>query len=93
MTQQTTPFSGSADRIGLPRKLVLIFHQFHDGMIVCIPLDNGKCSDWFSVDQDLRQECVLAPLLFVIDLAVMMSVIYKRFDADDAVRHDLVRIK
>lgn len=79
-------------RFGVPRKLLFIIGQFHDGLRVHVRLDDGECSGWFSVDQGLDQECVLPSLLFIIYVAAVISAVYKQLNADDAVRGDLVRI-
>ena len=55
-------------RFGVPQKMILVIHQFHDGMRTCVRLENRVCSDWFAVEQGLRQGCVLAPVLFTIFL-------------------------
>ena len=54
-------------------------------------LDDRVCSGWFAVKQGLRQGCVLAPLLFNIFFAAVISVACTRFKADkdimDALLH------
>ena len=46
-------------RIGVPTQMIAVIQQFRDGMRACVRLDDGVCSDWFKVEQGLRQECVL----------------------------------
>ena len=53
-------------RIGVPPQTIAVIRHFHDGMRACVRPDGGVCSDWFEVEQGLRQECVLSPLLFNI---------------------------
>ena len=49
-------------RIGVPPQMIAVMQQFHNGMRACVRPDDGVCSDWFEVEQGLRQECVLSPL-------------------------------
>ena len=53
-------------RIGAPPRMIAVIQQFHDGMRDCVRPDAGVRSDWFEVEQGLRQGCVLSPLLFNI---------------------------
>ena len=55
--------------------------------------DDGVCSDWFEVEQGLRQECVVSPLLFNIFYAAMMNVVLQRFSEDPAILAELVHLK
>ena len=45
-------------RIGVPPEMIAVIRQFDDGMRACVRPDDGVCSDWFEVEQGLRQECV-----------------------------------
>ena len=54
--------------------MISVIRQFHDGMRVCVRLDDRVCSGSFAVEEDLRQGCVLAPLLFIIFFAVVINV-------------------
>ena len=53
-------------RIGLPPQMVGVIRQFHDAMKARVQPGNDVCSDWFEVDQGLRQGCVLSQLFFNI---------------------------
>ena len=79
-------------RYGVPAKLISIIRQFHDGTRACVRLDSGEMSEWFAVEQSLRQGCVIAPDLFNIFFVAVLTVAFDRFSIDKAVRDDFVRV-
>ena len=80
-------------RIGVPRNMTSVIRQFHDDMRACGRLDDRVCSRWLAVEQCLRQGCVLAPLLFNIFFAAVMSVASTRFKADECIVDALVHLR
>ena len=80
-------------RFGLPQIMISVIRQFHDGMRVCVRLDDRVCSRWFAVEQGLRQGYVLAPLLFNIFFAAVINLASTRFKADKGIRNALVHLR
>ena len=61
-------------------------------MRACVRLDSGETSEWFSVEQGLRQGCVITPDLFNIFFVAVLTVTFDRFSIDKAVLDDFVRV-
>ena len=80
-------------RIGVPTQMIAVIQQFHDEMRACVRPDGGVCSDWFEVEQGLRQGYVLSPLLFNMFFAAVLTVTPQRFSEDTAILAELVHLK
>ena len=80
-------------RIGVPPQMLAVIQQFHDGMSTCVRPNGGVCSDWFEVEQGLRQGCVLSPLLFNIFFTAVLTVVLQRYIEEPAILAELVRLK
>ena len=76
-------------RIGVPTQMIAVFRQFHDGMRAWVRPDDGVCSDWFELEQGLRQGYILSPLLFNIFFAAMLTVLLQRFSEDTVILANL----
>ena len=80
-------------RFGVPHNIITFVRQFHDGMRDCVRLDDSVCSRWIAVEQDIRQGCVLAPLLFTTFFAAVINVVSTRFKADKGFTDALVHLR
>ena len=80
-------------RFGVPQNMISVIRQFHNGMRVCVRLDDRVCSGWFAGEQGLREECVLAPLVFNSFFAVVINVASARFKADKGIMDALVHLR
>ena len=78
---------------GVPQQMMAAIQQFYDGMRACVRPDGGVCSDWLEVKQELRQECVVSPLLFDIYFAAVLNVVLQRSSEDSAILTELVHLK
>ena len=59
-------------KIGAPPKMLAIIQAFYDGMRGTVQFD-GTMSDSFPIQNGVKQGCVLAPTLFGIYFAVLLS--------------------
>ena len=80
-------------RFGVPPKMLAVIRHSHDGIRARIRTGDNEYSEWFGVGQDLRQGCVLAPLLFNVFFTVILRVTVERFSANADVVKDMVCTK
>ena len=80
-------------RFGIPPKMLAVIRGFHDGMRARVRMDDGTCSDWFSVGQGLRPACNLAPLWFNLFFAAMLMVAFGEFENDEDLMEGMAKMK
>ena len=80
-------------RFGVPPRMLAVIRQFHDGMQVCVRLDDGECSDKFDVGQGFRPGCVLAPLLFNTFFTAVLRLAEKSSLADATITANTVQLQ
>ena len=67
-------------KLGCPPRFVQIIRSFHDGMF-CRVIEDGDASDPFPVSNGVKQGCVLAPTLFSLLFAQMLSAALSQTEA------------
>ncbi|XP_063591300.1 uncharacterized protein LOC134768401 [Penaeus indicus] len=73
-------------KLGWPPRFVKIIRSFHDGILGRV-IENGDASDPFSVANGVKQGCVLAPTLFSLLFAQMLSAALARTNAGVTVHY------
>ena len=86
-------------KLGCPPKFVGVVRSFHDGMMARV-IENGDVSEPFPVTNGVKQGCVLAPTLFSLLFAEMLSTALTQTSAGIRIRYrtdgrffDLRRLK
>ena len=73
--------------------MIAVIRHFHDGIRACVhPDDDGVCSHWFEVEQILRYESELSPLLLNVCFAAVLTVLFQRLSEDTVILTELVRL-
>ena len=80
-------------RIRLPPQMVGVIRQFHDGRRARVQPGDDVYSDWFEVDQGLRQGCVLSQLFFSIVFAALLPAVLQNFSEDTVILAKLMYLK
>ena len=80
-------------RIGVPPQMIAVIRQFYDGMRACVQSDDSVCSDWFKVEQGLRQGYLLFPLFFNVILAAVLTVVLQTISENTVILAELVQMK
>ena len=80
-------------RIGVPLQMIAVIQQFHDRMRTRLRPDDGVCSDWLEVKQELWQGCVLSLPLLNIFLTAVLAVVFQRFGEGTVILAELVQLK
>ena len=86
-------------KLGCPPKFVRAVRSFHDGMMARV-IENGDASEPFPVTNGVKQGCVLAPTLFSLLFAEMLSAALTQTNAGIKIKYrtdgrffDLRRLK
>ena len=86
-------------KLGCPPKFVRAVQSFHDGMMARV-IENGDVSNPFPVTNGVKKGCVLAPTLFSLLFAEMLSAALSKTSAGITIRYrtdgrffDLRRLK
>ena len=67
------------EEVWVPKQVITVLQQFHDGMMVLV-LDDGDTSEPFPVTIVVKQGCVLAPALFSMVFAAMLTYAFQNYE-------------
>ena len=73
-------------KFGCPAKFITIVRQFHGGMRERVQND-GEFSEPFPVTNRVKQCCILAPTLFSIMFAAILTDAFQDYDAGFSIRY------
>lgn len=54
-TVDRKPLQKVLAHFGVPDNMIEVIRKFHEGMLTCVRLGDGECSDWSGMEQDLRR--------------------------------------
>ncbi|VDN49546.1 unnamed protein product, partial [Dibothriocephalus latus] len=63
-------------KFGCPEYFTRMVRQLHDGIMARVT-DNGTVSEAFAVTNGVKQDCVLAPILFSLMFSAMLMDAYR----------------
>ena len=63
---------------GVPQNMISVIRQFYDGRRASVRLDDRVCSEWFAMEQGLRQKCVLVYTSFKANKDIIGVLVHLR---------------
>ena len=79
--------------VRIPKKMLTVIRQFHQGMRARVRTDDGKHTEWFNVIQGLGQGRAPSPLLFNVFFADVTNTVMVPFSEDPDILRDLVHLE
>lgn len=73
------------EKFGCPKKFTKIINEFHNGMTGRVVIEGGT-TDQFPITTGVKHRCVLAPTLFGLYFAAMLSEV----DLSDGIYHSIL---
>lgn len=79
-------------RHSIQAKMSPIIRRSHDGIWACVRRDCGETSEWFRVNEDVDQGCVLSLRLLSIFLGMMLTMTFDRFLINEVVAKSFIGV-